>query len=75
VTRGDRLGTVTGLTGAAGGLGGALPPLVMGFGSGATDGYALGLVLLSCAALGAAFFTAHHLLGRDREQLPDAIGA
>lgn len=75
VTGRDRLGTVTGLTGAAGGLGGSLPPLVMGFGSGATSAYALALLLLSCTALAAAFFTAHHLLGRGREELADAIGA
>lgn len=75
VTPREKLGTVTGLIGAAGGLGGFLPPLVMGFGSGATGSYALGLALLACAALGAAFFTAHHLLGRAGEDVAEAIGA
>ena len=52
VTPGGKVGSVTGIVGAAGGLGGFLPPLVMGavyeiFGS-----YALGLVLLALVAAG-----------------------
>lgn len=61
----ERVGTVTGLVGAAGGLGGYFPPLVMGatyekvFG-----GYGFGLALLCLVALGALAFT---LVGmRDR---------
>ncbi|MFM6847767.1 MAG: MFS transporter [Terrabacter sp.] len=54
----ERVGTVTGLVGAAGGLGGYFPPLVMGatyekvFG-----GYGFGLALLCLVALGALAFT------------------
>lgn len=54
----ERVGTVTGLVGAAGGLGGYFPPLVMG----ATyqkvfSGYGFGLALLCLVALGALAFT------------------
>src|SRR5205085_10576673 len=44
-------GTVTGLVGAFGGLGGFFPPLVLGFIRDATGGYAWGFVFLSCFAL------------------------
>jgi NNP family nitrate/nitrite transporter-like MFS transporter len=43
----DRVGTVTGVVGAAGGLGGFFPPLVMGVVKSATGGYALGFVLMA----------------------------
>jgi NNP family nitrate/nitrite transporter-like MFS transporter len=46
----DRVGAVTGVVGAAGGLGGFFPPLVMGIVKSATDGYALGFVLLAAVA-------------------------
>ena len=54
----DRVGSVTGIVGAAGGLGGFFPPLVMG----ATyevllPGYGVGLVLLAVVATGALAFT------------------
>lgn len=54
----ERVGTVTGLVGAAGGLGGYFPPLVMG----ATyeillPGYGVGLTLLAIVALAALAFT------------------
>jgi NNP family nitrate/nitrite transporter-like MFS transporter len=45
------VGSVTGLVGAAGGLGGFFPPLVVGGIREATGSYALGFVLLSLAAL------------------------
>jgi NNP family nitrate/nitrite transporter-like MFS transporter len=48
----DRVGAVTGVVGAAGGLGGFFPPLVMGVVKTATGGYALGFVLLACVAAG-----------------------
>jgi NNP family nitrate/nitrite transporter-like MFS transporter len=48
----DRVGTVTGVVGAAGGLGGFFPPLVMGVVKSATGGYAVGFVLM--ALVGAA---------------------
>ena len=46
----DRVGSVTGVVGAAGGLGGFFPPLVMGAVKGATGGYALGFVLMAAVA-------------------------
>jgi NNP family nitrate/nitrite transporter-like MFS transporter len=50
VTDPARVGGVTGLVGAAGGLGGFVPPLIMGYIYGRTDSYAIGLVLLSVTA-------------------------
>ncbi len=44
-------GTITGLVGAAGGLGGFFPPLVLGLIRGQTGSYALGFVFLSGFAL------------------------
>ncbi|HCW99440.1 MAG TPA: MFS transporter, partial [Pantoea sp.] len=46
-----------GIVGAAGGLGGFFPPLVMGAVYGATEEYTWGLVLLALAAIGVAAFT------------------
>ncbi|MFC4062610.1 MFS transporter [Planomonospora corallina] len=46
----EAVGSVTGLVGAAGGLGGFVPPLVMGFLYGRFESYALGLVLLAVVA-------------------------
>jgi NNP family nitrate/nitrite transporter-like MFS transporter len=43
----DRVGAVTGVVGAAGGLGGFFPPLVMGAVKSATGGYGLGFVLMA----------------------------
>ena len=48
----DRVGAVTGVVGAAGGLGGFFPPLVMGVVKSATGGYALGFVLMAIVAAG-----------------------
>lgn len=45
-----RVGGVTGLVGAAGGLGGFVPPLLMGWLYGQTDSYAIGLWLLAVTA-------------------------
>ena len=45
VTDPSRVGGVTGLVGAAGGLGGFVPPLLMGYVYGRTDSYAIGLGL------------------------------
>jgi MFS transporter, NNP family, nitrate/nitrite transporter len=47
----DRVGAVTGVVGAAGGLGGFFPPLVMGLVKSATGGYALGFALMALVAL------------------------
>jgi NNP family nitrate/nitrite transporter-like MFS transporter len=51
VTEPARVGGVTGLVGAAGGLGGFVPPLIMGYIYGRTDSYAIGLVLLAATAV------------------------
>jgi NNP family nitrate/nitrite transporter-like MFS transporter len=50
VTDPAKVGGVTGLVGAAGGLGGFVPPLLMGYIYGRTDSYAIGLWLLSVTA-------------------------
>ena len=65
----ERVGTVTGLVGAAGGLGGYFPPLVMGATYQAVfPGYGFGLALLCLVAVGALAFT---LLGmRERRTTP-----
>lgn len=47
----DRVGAVTGVVGAAGGLGGFFPPLVMGVVKSATGGYALGFALMAVVAV------------------------
>ena len=47
----DRVGSVTGVVGAAGGLGGFFPPIVMGIVKSATGGYGLGFVLMALAAV------------------------
>ena len=46
----DQVGAVTGIVGAAGGLGGFVPPLVMGALYGAVGSYALGLAALAMVA-------------------------
>ncbi len=46
----DRVGAVTGVVGAAGGLGGFFPPLVMATVKGQTGSYALGFVLMAVVA-------------------------
>ncbi len=53
----ERVGSVTGLVGAAGGLGGYFPPLVLGatYGLG-LEHYGLGLVLLAVVAVAALVF-------------------
>ncbi|MDV6014229.1 MFS transporter [Haloechinothrix sp. LS1_15] len=54
LTPGDRVGSVTGVVGAAGGLGGFVPPLLMGVFYGWLQSYALGLGLLAVTVLAAA---------------------
>ncbi|GAB3482563.1 MFS transporter [Nocardiopsis coralliicola] len=54
----SRVGTVTGLVGAAGGLGGYFPPLVMGAVYQATGAYTIGFVLLAAVSLAVALYTA-----------------
>jgi MFS transporter, NNP family, nitrate/nitrite transporter len=52
-----RVGGVTGIVGAAGGLGGYFPPLVMGAVYQATGAYTIGLLLLALTALLVGLFT------------------
>nr|WP_246222457.1 MFS transporter [Phytoactinopolyspora limicola] len=54
----ERVGSVTGVVGAAGGLGGFFPPLVMGAFYSATDSYTWGLILLALTATAACVYTA-----------------
>ncbi|MCE3554091.1 MFS transporter [Pseudonocardia sp. RS11V-5] len=49
----ERVGAVTGVVGAAGGLGGFFPPLVMGLVYGLTGSYFVGFLLLAATAAGA----------------------
>ncbi|WP_308190753.1 MFS transporter [Streptomyces sp. HPF1205] len=53
----DTVGSVTGVVGAAGGLGGFVPPLLMGSLYGACGSYAIGLVLLGAVAAAALALT------------------
>ena len=48
----DSVGSVTGLVGAAGGLGGFFPPLLLGFVKQLTGSFTIGFVLLGIFALG-----------------------
>jgi MFS transporter, NNP family, nitrate/nitrite transporter len=58
----NQTGTVTGLVGAAGGLGGFFPPIVLGICHDATGSYAIGFGLLVAFALGCTGMLAHTLL-------------
>jgi NNP family nitrate/nitrite transporter-like MFS transporter len=53
----NKVGSVTGVVGAAGGLGGFVPPLVMGAIYGEYHSYAFGLAALAVVALGTLLFT------------------
>lgn len=62
----ERVGSVTGIVGAAGGLGGYFPPLVMGATYNEADhSYTVGLMLLCATAIGALLYT---LLGIRRRR-------
>ncbi|GCB50769.1 nitrate/nitrite transporter [Streptomyces sp. NL15-2K] len=54
----DQVGSVTGLVGAAGGLGGFFPPLVMGAVYSIADDYTWGYLLLALTAAATCAFTA-----------------
>lgn len=54
----ERIGSVTGVVGAAGGLGGFFPPLVMGTIHDAADDYTWGYVSLAITAAATCLFTA-----------------
>lgn len=66
----DKVGAVTGLVGAAGGLGGFVPPLVMGWVYSLESSYAIGLMLLSDVALAAAVYTAVRMRALARPAAP-----
>jgi NNP family nitrate/nitrite transporter-like MFS transporter len=67
----ERVGTVTGIVGAAGGLGGYFPPLVMGLTyDPVTNSYTIGLLLLCATALVALAFTVY--LARSAKRGPAA---
>jgi NNP family nitrate/nitrite transporter-like MFS transporter len=54
----ERVGSITGIVGAAGGLGGFFPPLILGATyNEAAHSYTIGLVLLTITASGALLFT------------------
>ncbi len=65
---GGQVGAVTGVVGAAGGLGGFFPPLVMGAVYGAFGSYTIGLLLLAATAASAGLFTATVLRERARQE-------
>lgn len=71
VTDPSRVGGVTGLVGAAGGIGGFVPPLVMGYIYGRTESYSIGLVLLAVTAALALLLT----LTLVRATVKDAVEA
>jgi len=63
----NKVGSVTGIVGAAGGLGGFVPPLVMGSIYGRYGSYAGGLALLALVAAAALAFTltrVRHVMGQ-----------
>jgi NNP family nitrate/nitrite transporter-like MFS transporter len=62
----NKVGAITGVVGAAGGLGGFIPPLIMGAVYGGQHSYAIGLMLLSDVALAAAVYTGVRLSGLAR---------
>lgn len=53
----EKVGSVTGVVGAAGGLGGFFPPLVMGAVNGAVGDYSIGYLLLAGTAFLALLYT------------------
>jgi MFS transporter, NNP family, nitrate/nitrite transporter len=61
------VGSVTGLVGAAGGLGGFLPPIIMGLVFQATGSFAIGLMLLSDVAFAGAVYATWRLIASRRE--------
>ncbi len=70
----SKVGSVTGLVGAAGGLGGFVPPLVMGYIYGRTDSYGLGLALLAAVAVATMIFTMTVVRSAAVRRTADAAG-
>ena len=63
-----QVGSVTGLVGAAGGLGGFVPPLVMSSVYDSTGSYGIGLVLLALVAVGCLLLTLTLVRGTARHK-------
>ncbi|MDR6864810.1 MFS transporter [Phycicoccus sp. 3266] len=63
-----QVGSVTGLVGAAGGLGGFVPPLVMSSVYDSTGSYGIGLVLLALVAVGCLLLTLTLVRGTARRK-------
>lgn len=68
----QQVGSVTGLVGAAGGLGGFVPPLVMSAVHGATGSYGIGLLLLALVAVGCLLLTLSVVRSTARHHAPQA---
>jgi MFS transporter, NNP family, nitrate/nitrite transporter len=69
-----RVGAVTGVVGAAGGLGGFVPPLLMGAIYGQLGDYSLGLALLALMSLGTGVFTWRVFgAGAERASVPGRV--
>ena len=68
-----KVGSISGVVSAAGGLGGYFPPLIMGATyDAATRSYSIGLLLLVVTALAALAFTIFALPGRARAKVAAA---
>lgn len=68
-----KTGTVTGVVGAAGGLGGFFPPLVLGVVRDATGSYAIGFVLLAVFAVGCLLVNVFYLSRRSRTRVDATV--
>jgi NNP family nitrate/nitrite transporter-like MFS transporter len=68
----NKVGSVTGLVGAAGGLGGFVPPLVMGFIHGRLGSYGLGLALLALVSAATLLLTITVVRSSALRRLADA---
>jgi NNP family nitrate/nitrite transporter-like MFS transporter len=71
----DDVGTVTGVVGAAGGLGGFFPPLVMAFVKSAPGDYLLGFLLLAATAVAALVVLELMSRGRTRVRAGAPVAA
>ncbi len=68
-----KVGSISGVVSAAGGLGGYFPPLIMGATyDAATHSYSIGLLLLVVTALGALAFTVFAMQGRTKAKVAAA---
>ncbi|MGW1068546.1 nitrate/nitrite transporter [Streptomyces aureus] len=74
VTPPPQVGSVTGIVGATGGLGGFVPPLVMGAVYSAKSSYAIGFMLLSDLALAGCVYAYGRMRDADRPRTPRPVG-